>query len=58
MGSLSANGGPREQHGEYTPQLLQTFDSVKFNIPRSGGRDVERMYIIVYSMQYTLFFVH
>ena len=40
MGFLSANGAPREFHGEYTPLAFTHIDSVKSNIL---WRDVERM---------------
>ena len=40
MGFFSANGAPREYHGEYSPSAYTNIDSVKSNIL---GRDVERM---------------
>ena len=42
MGFLSANGAPREYHGEYTPSAFTNIDSVKSNI---RVRDLEGIYI-------------
>ena len=44
MGFLSANGAPREYHGEYTPSAFTNIDGVKSN---RLGRDVERMHNVV-----------